>query len=339
MYPDIALERRQVIAGIKYLPAVSIIIPFQPVITEKDELKYSLISIMQKVEQQLFTRYPAEKAIPVLIKLRNIIINLNYNSHKKSIAIFVSPVVDKVYYLDIEVRENIKVGESFEIKDLLLSKRSTPQYLVMVLNNRSSQMYEGNCSEFKLIKSNISDTTKSTDFLEQMDHGLSLILKAYPLPVVLIGHRSVLGGYKKISENKAVIIQYISISSETTCFDELQGIILPFEAKWQNLKQVYLLNKIDKAHEESKLFFGIENVWDKAMQNKGKILVIEKKYLSPKARIKMHSYRNNDYLSGNEFYIKDEVDEIIEKVLENGGDVEYVDENVLKEYKQIALIE
>ena len=38
-------------------------------------------------------------------------------------------------------------------------------------------------------------------------------------------------------------------------------------------------------------------------------------------------------------YIKDAVDEVIEKVLENGGDVEFVEEGLLKEFRQIALIQ
>jgi hypothetical protein len=37
-------------------------------------------------------------------------------------------------------------------------------------------------------------------------------------------------------------------------------------------------------------------------------------------------------------YIKDAVDDVIEKVLENGGDVEFVDEGLLKKHKHIALI-
>jgi len=37
-------------------------------------------------------------------------------------------------------------------------------------------------------------------------------------------------------------------------------------------------------------------------------------------------------------YIKDAVDDVIEKVLENGGDVEFVDEGLLKDYHHIALI-
>ena len=37
-------------------------------------------------------------------------------------------------------------------------------------------------------------------------------------------------------------------------------------------------------------------------------------------------------------YVKDAVDDIIEKVLESGGDVEFVEEGVLNYYGQIALI-
>jgi hypothetical protein len=36
--------------------------------------------------------------------------------------------------------------------------------------------------------------------------------------------------------------------------------------------------------------------------------------------------------------IRDAVDDVIEKVLENGGDVEFADKDLLKDYQQIALI-
>ena len=38
-------------------------------------------------------------------------------------------------------------------------------------------------------------------------------------------------------------------------------------------------------------------------------------------------------------YIKDAVDTLIEKVLENGGDVEFVEPGMLKDYNHLALIQ
>lgn len=100
MNPDLVLQKRQVIAEIKYLPAVSIVMPFQPVITSKSKLEYKLKLILGKIEQELLTLYSVEKAVPLIIKLKNFIRTLNYNTPTKSIVIFVSPVVEKVYYLE-----------------------------------------------------------------------------------------------------------------------------------------------------------------------------------------------------------------------------------------------
>ena len=58
-----------------------------------------------------------------------------------------------------------------------------------------------------------------------------------------------------------------------------------------------------------------------------------------------HLGRNNDTIYKedttveNPFYIKDAVDDIMEKVLANGGDVEFVENGALHEYGKIALIQ
>jgi len=339
MKPDIAFQQCQVIGNIQYLPAVSIILPFQPVIIKKRQLEYSLMLILKKIEQELLNNYAAENAVPVILKIKNVIRSLNYSSHKKSIAIFVSPVIEKVYYLDIEVKQKIVIDDSFEMRDIILTKKQTPKYLVMLLNADSSKMYVGNCSGFDLIKSNISNNTGVTNFLEEMDHGLSIILKAYPLPIFILSAKNEMELFKKITTNKKDVIQHIELSREITDPAAIRNIILPYELNWKNLKQIYLLNRIKKANEEHKLSVGIDNVWNIATRNNGKLLIIETKYLTPKTQPKDQLLYNKDYLMGKPFYIKDEVDKIIEKVFENGGDVEFIDEDLLNEYGQIVLIE
>jgi inosine-uridine nucleoside N-ribohydrolase len=79
------------------------------------------------------------------------------------------------------------------------------------------------------------------------------------------------------------------------------------------------------------------------MYHKGKLLVIEKNFKYAAEHF-MGSDATNKIFKAiepyNKFsYIKDAVDDIIEKVLENGGDVEFVENGLLKEYNQIALIQ
>ena len=74
------------------------------------------------------------------------------------------------------------------------------------------------------------------------------------------------------------------------------------------------------------------------MRKIGQLLVVEKDFYCP-AFVRANGetvFYNSDKKNG-ELIAKDTVDDIIEKVLENGGYVEFVDE--LKVYNHIALIE
>ena len=76
------------------------------------------------------------------------------------------------------------------------------------------------------------------------------------------------------------------------------------------------------------------------LKKKGKLLIVEKNYISPAEQsASPEIIYKNDINKKKAFYIKDAVDDIIEKVISCGGDVEFVDENILKEYQKIALVE
>lgn len=346
---NIALQERKVIADIKYLPVVSIIMPFRPVVTRKNELEYSLRSIMRKVEQELVTHYPTEKAVPVIIKLKAVISHLNFNSHTKSIAIFVSPVAEKVYYLQLEVEEQLAFTDSYNLRELVLNKKHTKEYIVMTLSEHGSKTYLGNTSEFICIKSNVVETPIAAEitntnnnsldeFLHLMDQGLSIIVKSYPLPVFIIGNKSVVTQFENTTVNEKNIVHFIEINNTPIEVQDIAIELMPYEQEWQKVKQKYLLNQIEKARDENKLAKGIIEVWQKANQNKVKLLVLETKYNTPKSLNWHDSYCKIEYPGANAFYIKDEVDDIIDLVLESGGDVEYVDENMLTEYGNIVLV-
>ncbi len=342
------------IAVVKYLPAVSIIMPFTPVVTLKKDLEYHLKDVMGKVETLLITHYPAEKAIPAIIKLKNLFSNLNYNTHKKSIAIFISPVVEKVYYLDMEVEEKIAIDPSFKISDLVACKKQRKEYLILQLSDTFSKMYLGNGSHLVLIKSNalnnsqVYEKEKSGDskevitdkFLCQMDQGLSIILKSYPLPVFTMGSQKVLGHFKKITKNEKHIIQFIHGNYEEASVSEIRLLMEHFLSRWEKLKQQHLLKQVENAKTQNKLAIGTQGTLKAAMQNKGRLLVVEKNYVNSIQISKSYeAFCMRDSSCNNVFFIKDEVDDIIEKVIERCVDVEFVDDGMLENYNHIALVE
>jgi Bacterial archaeo-eukaryotic release factor family 3 len=355
--------KREAIATVQFLPAVSIIMPFTPVITLKKTLEYSLKNVMGKVEAMLSTHYTVEKAIPVIIKLRNLISSLNYNTHKKSIAIFVSPVVEKVYYFGIEMEEKIVIDPSFTISDLVCCKKEKQEYLILLLSDKFSKMYLGDGTQLELIKSNSLINTQGSEnitaekmadfafvadqkecitnmFLFQMDQGLSIILKSYPLPVFVIGQEKLLEHFKKITKNDENLVHFIHGNYEEASESDLGCVMKHFLSFWNKLKQQHLLKQIKKAKEQNKLRIGIEEISKATTGNRGKLLIVEKKLVNHSQTSKTYNpFFKTDSNCNEVFFIKDEVDDIIKNVFENGGDVEFIDDELLKDHRHIVLIE
>ena len=338
-------------------PSISIIMPFEPMMSSKHLLELKLKQASKIVEEKLMKNHKAADAYPVVLKLQSLIKELNYNTLKKSIAIFLSTSDEQVFYFDIPVREKVVVDEPFGISDIILNKKEKIGYLVLLLNSTSSKMYVGNLKELQLIKSNRSsdfpqdkndiaqrvanfsdpDNRKEIllhKFLHHMDQGLSLILKAYNLPVFMIAPERVLGHFKKITRNAEKFVadihgDYLD-TNETTIFKILQ----PHLQNWKKLKQQNILQEIDKARDEHILACGIQDVCNTAIHKNSRLLVIEKNLISSKNKLETDQYLNRH---STPFYIKSALDGVIEKVIKNGGDVELVDK--LQTCGQIALIQ
>lgn len=358
-----ASEMHEVIEAVHYRPAISIIMPFEPKMSLKTELVHSLKMASDKVEKELLENYPEELSTLIMHKLKAIINSLNFNTYKKSIAIYISPVFEKVLYLDIAVEEKIIVNESFEIRDLVYSKKQLNKYLVLLLSSNESRMYLGNSEKFVRIISdkpemvnayvneipervaNFSDMADRKEimmekFLRHIDNSLDIILKSYHLPLFVLGTKRILGHFKKLTKHAGSVIEYIHGNYETATMEEIKDKVEPFISDWKKIKQKDLLNQLEEAEGKNKLAIGMKDVWREAMGLKGRLLLVEKNYVYAAERGSSYEVIYKSIEPYNKYsYIKDAVDDVIEKVLESGGDVEFVDEDVLKKHHHIALIQ
>ena len=365
MISVLSQEEQQVLNVVKHLPCVSLIMPFEPKMGLKADLDHKLKLAFQKVRKHLNANYPDEQAEPVLTKLQMLIHTLDYSTYKKSIGIFVSPLVEKVYYLDIPVEEKIIIDESFEIRDLVYSKKEIHKYLVLVLSAQRSRIFLGNTVQFVRLASNMphhvaaykndipervgnfSDPSHRREvmldkFLRHIDNNLEIILKAYSLPLFVMGTDRTVGHFKKVTHHLKNITGYVHGNYDEASESAIWQAIAPHVADWKYVVQSDLMLRLDAARGADKLAFGINNVWKSASRGKGRLLVVEKNYMVA-AR-----YDNNNQIGKEEtafaenttpLFLKDAVDDVIEKVLASGGDVEFVDEGLLNMYGHIALIE
>lgn len=361
--PAISPEIREIIEAVHYRPAVSLIMPFEPKMSAKAELTQQLKIATDKVEKELQQNYPDDLAEVVIHKLKTIIRNLNFNTYKKSIGIFVSPVFEKVLYLDIPVEEKVIVDESFEIRDLVFAKKEIHKYLVAVLSGKLCKVFIGNTNTFIKVKSNVpnhiaafqrdvpervanfSDPSSYSEtllkkFLQETDQGLSYLLKVYEMPVFVMAPAKVAGYFKSLTKNEKSIAGYVHGNYEESTESELKEILKPYVNDWRKIRMNDLRGQIELAAGAKKLSSGIKAVWREASMNNGRLLVVEKNYMYPAQNDHKKESMDEAIKPFNKYsYIKDVVDDVIEKVLEHGGDVEFVEEGTLNEFQHIALIQ
>jgi len=175
-------------------------------------------------------------------------------------------------------------------------------------------------------------------FLHYIDNGLSSILNAYPLPLFIMSTEKTMGYFKKLTRHQQHITGFAHGNFDNATESDLQKALVPLIQNWKLLNEKYLFNKLIAAQNECRLAVGIYDVWKQANRKHGQLLVVEKDFNCPAfVSAKGETIFYNSDKKNSECIAKDAVDNIIERVLENGGDVEFVDE--LKEYNHIALIE
>lgn len=359
MYPAIS-EQKQIKNDLpRHVPAVSIILPFEPKMTSKSELERGLKSVLKSIDFLLMNNYSDESATLVSHKLQVLVQHLNYFTHKRSIAIFVSPFFEKVLYLDFQVEEKIAVTNELGIRDILSCRKQTIKCLLMLLSSKASKMYYSNGVRFILLKSNIRDLPsrsksalgktldlpfyiktekiKQLRFLHHMDEGLSIILKSYQLPVFVIGRDEIVNRFKNITKNSSNIVKYIQGNYLHATESEIEEMMHPYITEWEKIKQANTLQILKYAEGDHKLASGITESWAAAVHKNSRLLVIEKDFMYSQATD--GSFHHNEIpIWHKPFYIKDKVDSVIEKVLESGGAVELVDNDMLKDYDHIATV-
>lgn len=156
MVQEIAYSKNDVLHLEEDHPNVSVILPFEPKMSVHRELELRLQRVLNQVEKGLIKTYSPEKVKPVADKLKALIRKIDFTSFKQSVAIFVSPAIEKIYYLDIPVEETVAIDESFDIRDLVYSKKDVHKYLILLLSEERSQVFLGNDAEFFCIVSNLA---------------------------------------------------------------------------------------------------------------------------------------------------------------------------------------
>ena len=184
---------------------------------------------------------------------------------------------------------------------------------------------------------------KSKDeFFRHVDNVLTHILKVYHLPLIAMGSETSLADFKLISKNTYALTHCIysnhSYSNDKNIATILQ-LITPVLHEWEKLKENYLKIKLHKALCNKEAETGISDVYKAVKAKRGGLLIVERDFYYPLRSTDSNGVLNKSAVSSDgSLLVSDAVEDIIERLISNGGKVEFVNNNVLNDEMHIALI-
>jgi len=363
MIPQFLKEYADLLEAVKYPPCVSLILPLESKFNAKEELQHQFKLAMGKITTELKNNYPEDQYASVLKKLDILGKQLLPAKDTRSIAIYASPIIAKTYYLNTVEPEQYLIDRSFEVRPLIFHKKSQLSYLLLVLSGEQVKLFS--CSNSHLDRlhlscpesieayrhdgaekvANFSDENEEKEILmgkllNAVDHSLkSLLGNGQAKPLFLMGVEKVVGQFKKMTRNQAHIIDYIHGNFIDHSPEGILRKMQPVLDQWKARLQEKQLQLFDAAANARKTASGIAAVWKEVKRKNGKILLVEKSYRCA-ATLGATPEILDVTRDTNAFNVmKDAVDEIIEQVLECGGDVVFMEDGKLEKYGRIALIE
>ncbi|MCG2616288.1 hypothetical protein LZZ85_18460 [Terrimonas sp. NA20] len=338
-------------------PAVSILMPFEPHMTSKETVAARMRKAIGLIGNELRIRYHYRTSDLILAKLKKVITELDYNKLKKSVAIYVSSLVERVIYMDIPLNEKISIGEYFDIREIIRAKKDSREILILKLDGHHTTIlrYDGRsvCTMNKNTAVDIASFEKGLpekvgnfwdandirgvhldNFLRSADKSLRQLLKDYPLPVFLMGSPRLAEHFMALTSCSKNIVKIVHGDHPDISPKEVLEILAPHLMEWQSIRMRDLLNQIEDAADFNKLGVGIREVWKQAGHHNARLLIVEEHFVP--AIILPNSRIDERFAEGT--VARNAVDETIEMVLAAGGDVEIVPDGKLAGYHHIALI-
>lgn len=363
MVPIANDQLKQVMDAVHYRPAVSVILPFHTKSNLNSEFKQSLKFSLDEAERKLNDDYPQELAAIVMRKLHHLSDGLLVNTGKKGVALFASPVFEKLVYLDVDVEAKIVIDESFEIRDLVYNRKELQlHYLLLLVSGEECRLFLGDHQHLLPVKMQVPSTLADYQhdahqrvanfsdpgvfkeiqvekLIRSIDKELTDLLHQHHLPVFVTGSTPILGMFRSVTHNTKAIIQYIEGNYIDRNPHQLHQIIQPHLEEWKHQMQIQILLQIETAANQKKLAAGIEQVWQSIYAKNARLLVVEKEFMVSCEQVQNGKVVFKERAKEPVFsHTHDAVDDAIELILKNGGDVAFVEKGLLTPYDHIALI-
>jgi hypothetical protein len=345
-------------------PAVSLLMPTHRTPPENQQDPIRLRNLLAEARRRLEQdeSVPRDVAAQVYDDIAAAAAHVDLRQVGEGLALFASPGQVHVRLLDTPVHERVVVADSYEVRDVVADAARRHRYWALVLSEQPTRLWSGDGPELLEVTSHGFPFThegpggtlglprdygqrpsahrdeRHRQFFRDITTALAEVDALDTRPVFVLGVERYLAFFA--DEWARPIAGTVTGNYDHAGPHEVYELLAPRLAAYTAMQQVAALESLDAARGANRCASGLAEVWALARQGRGAHLVVEEGYHSP-------AWVHDDHLHPPEqephrhapgVLVDDAVDDIVELVARQGGDVTFVGDGSLVSEDRIALI-
>lgn len=341
---------------VREFPCISITLPTHRTHPDNAQDPVLLKDLMKEVRERLLKEMDKKEAEAYYNKLESLAAQIDHQYNTEGLALFVSPSVSEYLRLPVSPEARTVVDGSFEVRDILRALHKTDYYYAMVLSKSKVRLFAGigkqleevteggfplepDFNEKKIIDSGNAHEVenKIKEFFNRADKLFWEIYKENKSGhLILFGDTKNIGYYKEVADHPQLIIGSVEGNYDDAKAHELAEKAQPIVEQFLAERRKEMLAELEKAFKEKLAAAGINEVYRTAQEGRGRLLFVEEGYQQAAKVENNQLFFDVDPKAPG--VIDDLVDDIVETVIQFGGQVIFVPDGALEKYDRIAMV-
>ena len=353
-------------------PCISVILPMQRLSRNRANNPEVLNNALSLAKNLFFISYsqPNKEIDGVIKKLDDLAESIDFTHLEDGIGLYVSPNISKLVIFPFPVIEKVKVGNTFEIRDLLYYQNTILDYSILSISKRHIHLYDAHEKKLTEVKNkefpinyeetyeyarptigtsfsnsslkgferdkSVIEEIRLVDFLRIADDLLDKYI-GKDSPLIISGGKKEIADYMQITNNAKRIIG--KITGNYNIDKQLANLAWNYVHDYLTHQNQLLLENIRELFGVEMLAVGLEDVWKAATEGKGLELIVEKDF-ERSAYISKDSYNlklkkpidNTSYK-----FVGDAIESLIKITREKKGKISFVDNGEMNEFDGIVM--
>lgn len=350
---------------------VTIIVPTHRLCSQNRIDRLIVRRIFLKAKSELLANYSFGQISTLLSTINDLYEQIDYNHKEEGFGFYLSPDIKMQMQFSFPVTEKVFVGKKFLIRDALFQLSYSVPYYLLHLTEKKAQLFEGRIKDLTEVENehfpffneddyeysrpargssytgnaflqgfekdpSVIAELRNQAFLKKVDHQLKNF-HIDNLPLVICGELKEVAYFKEITTYKKVISNFLIGNYQHLNRKEMGDLFWPVVKLDLDEQRNLLINQFKEWIGSGQTEEGIVNIWQATKEGKAFRLLVEKDYSVSGF---WDSISDMLYLEKPELpcvILPDAVEEIMDRVLDQKGEVIFVENGKLEDFQHIAL--